>query len=71
MKPAWDKLMKEYKGHASALVADVDCTAAGKPLVTLMEYEDSLPSNTEILVPLKIIKEDVTLTPSKSLQMRT
>jgi hypothetical protein len=32
MKPAWDKLMKEYEGHASALVADVDCTAAGKPL---------------------------------------
>jgi hypothetical protein len=32
MKPAWDKLMKEYDGHATALVADVDCTAAGKPL---------------------------------------
>jgi len=32
MKPAWDKLMKEYDGHASALVADVDCTSAGKPL---------------------------------------
>jgi len=32
MKPAWDKLMTEYDGHASALVGDVDCTAAGKPL---------------------------------------
>lgn len=32
MKPDWDKLMKQYKDHASALVADVDCTAAGKPL---------------------------------------
>jgi len=32
MKPDWDKLMKNYKDHASALVADVDCTAAGKPL---------------------------------------
>jgi len=32
MKPAWDKLMEEYAGHASALIADVDCTAAGKPL---------------------------------------
>merc|ERR1719432_328803 len=32
MKPAWDKLMKKYAGHASALVADVDCTADGKPL---------------------------------------
>jgi len=32
MKPAWDKLMKEFDGHASALIADVDCTAEGKPL---------------------------------------
>jgi len=32
MKPAWDKLMKEYEGHATAGVFDVDCTAAGKPL---------------------------------------
>lgn len=32
MKPDWDKLMKEFKGHASILVGDVDCTAAGKPL---------------------------------------
>jgi hypothetical protein len=32
MKPAWDKLMKKFKGHASALIADVDCTADGKPL---------------------------------------
>jgi len=32
MKPAWDKLMKDFKDSSSALVADVDCTAAGKPL---------------------------------------
>merc|ERR1712057_85322 len=32
MKPAWDKLMGEFEGHASALVADVDCTAAGEDL---------------------------------------
>jgi len=32
MKPAWDKLMKEYAGSKAALVADVDCTAEGKPL---------------------------------------
>merc|ERR1712166_1195971 len=32
LKPAWDKLMAEFDGHASALVGDVDCTAAGKPL---------------------------------------
>ena len=32
MKPDWDKLMTEFDGHASILVGDVDCTAAGKPL---------------------------------------
>jgi len=32
MKPAWDKLMEEYKDHPSILVADVDCTAGGKEL---------------------------------------
>lgn len=32
MKPDWDDLMETYKGHATALVADVDCTAAGKDL---------------------------------------
>jgi len=32
MKPAWDALMAEYKNHPTILVADVDCTAAGKPL---------------------------------------
>jgi len=30
MKPDWDKLMKEYEGSTTTLVADVDCTAAGK-----------------------------------------
>merc|ERR1719221_1700477 len=32
MKPAWDKLMKIYKGSKTALVADVDCDGAGKDL---------------------------------------
>jgi len=32
MKPDWDKLMGEYKSHASILIADVDCTASGKDL---------------------------------------
>jgi len=32
MKPAWDKLIKQYKDSKTALVADVDCTAAGKDL---------------------------------------
>lgn len=32
MKPAWDKLMTDFKDSTSALIADVDCTAEGKPL---------------------------------------
>jgi len=34
MKPAWDKLMTEFSDSPTALVADVDCTAAGKDLCT-------------------------------------
>jgi len=30
MKPAWDKLILEFNGSKSIMVADVDCTAAGK-----------------------------------------
>jgi hypothetical protein len=32
MKPDWDKLMEQFAGSATQLVADVDCTADGKPL---------------------------------------
>jgi len=32
MKPAWDKLMGDFADSKTALVADVDCTAEGKPL---------------------------------------
>jgi hypothetical protein len=32
MKPAWDKLMAEFKDSKTALVGDVDCTAAGQSL---------------------------------------
>jgi len=32
MKPAWDKLIAEWKDSTTGLVADVDCTTAGKPL---------------------------------------
>jgi len=32
MKPAWDKLMGEFKGNPGVLISDVDCTAAGKDL---------------------------------------
>jgi len=32
MKPDWDKLMEETNGSATQLVADVDCTAAGKSI---------------------------------------
>lgn len=32
MKPDWDKLIAEYEGSTQALIADVDCTAAGQAL---------------------------------------
>jgi len=32
MKPAWDKLMKEYKDSKDVLIGDCDCTADGKGL---------------------------------------
>mmetsp|Transcript_42015 Transcript_42015/g.75466 ORF Transcript_42015/g.75466 Transcript_42015/m.75466 type:complete len:181 (-) Transcript_42015:107-649(-) len=32
MKPTWDKLIEEYAGVPGALIADVDCTTAGKAL---------------------------------------
>jgi len=32
MKPDWDKLMAEFKGDKNRLIADVDCTGAGKDL---------------------------------------
>jgi hypothetical protein len=34
MKPAWDKLIAEFKDSETALVADVDCTAGGQSLCT-------------------------------------
>jgi hypothetical protein len=32
MKPAWDKLMAEFKDSTTALVGDVDCTSGGESL---------------------------------------
>mmetsp|Transcript_118577 Transcript_118577/g.330835 ORF Transcript_118577/g.330835 Transcript_118577/m.330835 type:complete len:138 (-) Transcript_118577:123-536(-) len=32
MKPAWDRLMDDFKGSTTSLVADVDCTESGKDL---------------------------------------
>jgi hypothetical protein len=32
MKPAWDELMTEWENSPIAVVADVDCTAAGEKL---------------------------------------
>lgn len=32
MKPDWDKLEKKFKDSDVVTIADVDCTAAGKPL---------------------------------------
>ena len=32
MKPDWDSLADDYKESKTVLIADVDCTAGGKPL---------------------------------------
>jgi len=32
MKPDWDSLASEYADSKTVIIADVDCTAAGKPL---------------------------------------
>jgi hypothetical protein len=32
MKPDWDKLIDEFKGSETTLIADVDCTKNGKKL---------------------------------------
>lgn len=32
MKPDWDTLAEEYKDSKTVVIADVDCTADGKPL---------------------------------------
>lgn len=32
MAPDWEKLAAEWEGHASGLIAEVDCTTEGKPL---------------------------------------
>jgi len=32
LKPDWDKLADEFAGSSKVLIADVDCTGAGKPL---------------------------------------
>merc|ERR1719478_1233705 len=40
MKPAWDKLMDAFADSKTALVGDVDCTAAGKPICS--------PSNIDL-----------------------
>jgi len=32
MKPDWDSLADEYKDSPTVVIADVDCTAGGKPL---------------------------------------
>jgi len=39
MKPDWDRLMEEFKGSETALIADVDCTAAGEELCSMAGVE--------------------------------
>lgn len=53
MKPDWEKLAGDWEGHEIGLVAEVDCTADGKPLCDAngvrgfptLKYGD--PSNLE------------------------
>uniref|UniRef100_A0A6T1KTE5 Thioredoxin domain-containing protein n=1 Tax=Alexandrium monilatum TaxID=311494 RepID=A0A6T1KTE5_9DINO len=39
MKPAWDRLMDDFKGSSTSLVADVDCTESGKDLCEKYEVQ--------------------------------
>lgn len=39
MKPDWDKLMEDFKDHATVLVGDVDCEGSGKVLCTTHNIE--------------------------------
>mmetsp|Transcript_91561 Transcript_91561/g.285384 ORF Transcript_91561/g.285384 Transcript_91561/m.285384 type:complete len:138 (+) Transcript_91561:212-625(+) len=39
MKPAWDRLMDDFKGSSTSLVADVDCTESGKDLCEKQEVQ--------------------------------
>mmetsp|Transcript_72912 Transcript_72912/g.121706 ORF Transcript_72912/g.121706 Transcript_72912/m.121706 type:complete len:163 (+) Transcript_72912:185-673(+) len=39
MKPDWDRLATEFDGDPKRLIADVDCTGAGKPLCERFKVE--------------------------------
>mmetsp|Transcript_91567 Transcript_91567/g.285404 ORF Transcript_91567/g.285404 Transcript_91567/m.285404 type:complete len:138 (+) Transcript_91567:189-602(+) len=39
MKPAWDRLMDDFKGSPTSLIADVDCTESGKDLCEKHEVQ--------------------------------
>lgn len=39
MKPDWDKLIDEFKGSKTTLIADVDCTKGGKKLCAKVGVE--------------------------------
>lgn len=39
MKPDWDKLIAQFEGHATTLIADVDCTAGGEALCSEIGVE--------------------------------
>jgi hypothetical protein len=60
MKPAWDKLMKEYEGHKSALVLTSTAQPAANPFAIPTESVASLPSNTVIQTTSRITREVVT-----------
>merc|ERR1719161_3182658 len=53
MKPDWDKLMKAFKDDESRLVADVDCTAAGKPVCDPAKMDLCEPAMKEKILELQ------------------
>eukprot|EP00929_Paragymnodinium_shiwhaense_P055992 TRINITY_DN28025_c0_g1_i1.p1 TRINITY_DN28025_c0_g1~~TRINITY_DN28025_c0_g1_i1.p1 ORF type:complete len:185 (-),score=77.77 TRINITY_DN28025_c0_g1_i1:110-664(-) len=44
MKPAWDKLMDEYKDHKTAVVADVDCANTNNDALCKMAKIEGFPT---------------------------
>ena len=48
MKPAWDRLMDEFKDSKTALVADVDCTVEEE---LCREQGVEVPPPSRLLVP--------------------
>ena len=54
MKPAWDQLGEEFKGHKTKLIGDVDCTSAkGKAVCSEVCYWSNNESKIRLIGLLK------------------